>query len=231
MTKRILLASAAFALASTLSLPANAAGPWTGLYLGGHVGGTWGDVDVTNTTDSTPFFDLNPGDTATFSPNGVLGGAQIGYNYQMSNWVFGVEVEGSVMDFDEVKSLAGSDDVATLEAEWLATAAVRVGYAMNQTSLIYVKGGYATGNLRFNDSDTVPASTGAFSTDEMHSGWVAGAGFEHLMSDTVSVALEYDYVDLGEDTHSALTGGVVNEIGAQTHTVSVRLNWHWNPSL
>jgi outer membrane immunogenic protein len=230
MTKRILLASAAFALASTLSLPANAAGPWTGLYLGGHVGGTWGDVDVSNTNSVPTFFDLNPGDTVTFSPNGVLGGAQIGYNYQMSNWVFGLEVEGSMMDFDETKILL-FDDVGTLEAEWLATAAVRVGYALNQTSLVYVKGGYATGNLLFNDSDTVPAFTGAFSTDEMHSGWVAGAGFEHLMSDSVSVALEYDYVDLGEDTHSALTGGVVNEIGAQTHTVSVRLNWHWNPSL
>ena len=203
-----------------------AAGQWSGFYIGGHAGGTWGDVDVTNVTDTSTFFDLSPGDVVNFSPNGVLGGAQIGYNFQMSNFVIGLELDGSAMDLDEALDLG--DDVGSVEAEWRATAALRLGYAVNQKSLLYVKGGYATGNLQFSDVDSCCGPTGSFSTDENHSGWVAGGGFEHLMSDDVSIAIEYSYVDLGEDTHTTAT--VVNDIGAQTHTVTARLNWHWNPS-
>src|SRR5262249_4775515 len=46
---------------------------WTGLYVGAHVGGGWADLGV--------------GDTAS----GFIGGGQVGYNYQINQWVFGVE--------------------------------------------------------------------------------------------------------------------------------------------
>ena len=38
---------------------------WTGLYMGGHFGGAWGDSD---------WFDLGAGNIGSQSPSGILGG-------------------------------------------------------------------------------------------------------------------------------------------------------------
>jgi len=229
MTKNVLLASAALAFASLASFPANAAGEWTGIYIGGHVGGIWGDIDVTTVSDNSAFYDPAPGDVAAFSPNGVLGGAQFGYNYQWNNIVVGIELDGSATDFDE--SLSPSDDINSIEMDWLATAALRVGYVVMPNSLVYLKGGAAAAKLQHNVVDTV-APAGAFTTDETHTGWIAGAGFEQLISDNVSVGVEYNYIDLGDKDHTGTSGAstLVDSIGGNVQTVSVRLNWHWNPS-
>src|SRR5215469_11875750 len=48
---------------------------WTGVYVGAHAGGGWADLGV--------------GDTGT----GFIGGGQIGYNYQINQWVLGVEAD------------------------------------------------------------------------------------------------------------------------------------------
>src|SRR5258708_5620649 len=58
---------------------------WTGFYLGAHVGGTWGDVDVKD-----PNGGVNPG-PFPFSADGVFGGGTAGYNVQTGNLVFGIE--------------------------------------------------------------------------------------------------------------------------------------------
>jgi outer membrane immunogenic protein len=228
MTKRALLASV-FAF-STVVTPAFA--DWTGLYVGGHVGGTWGDVDLTSVTNGSLWFDMSPGEQFNFSPDGVLGGAQLGYNHQFTNWLIGVEVTGSGMDFDETQlSTFGlaTDDVVTVESEWLATAALRLGFLWSPQSLIYLKGGYAAGDIQVTAVDTVGANQGALATDETHHGWLGGVGFEHMISSDVSVGVEYNYIDLGSDSHSS-PGPIVNDLESQRHAVTARLNWHlWTP--
>lgn len=226
MTKRVLLASV-FALGAIVA-PASA-GSWTGVYIGGHVGGAWGDVDTTNITNGTLYWPLNPGNSATLSPDGVLGGAQLGYNFEASGWLFGVELSASGMDLDETAFLL-PDDNYTVETEWLAIAAARIGWIWNQTTVFYVKGGYAAADIQTSESDTVAPNVGTFTTDETHSGWTAGAGFEHMISPDVSVGVEYNYIDLGSEDHVAVPPPVVNEVEAQLHAVTARLNWHfWSP--
>ena len=56
---------------------------WSGLYLGVQIGYAWGsdpvdEVDVIAPVANNAFFNLKP--------NGVLGGAHVGYNLQFSNW-------------------------------------------------------------------------------------------------------------------------------------------------
>src|SRR5262245_32775085 len=67
---------------------------WTGFYAGGNFGGAWNHRNVTDN-----FFGLN---LSNSSNDGVfIGGGQLGFNYQFSNIVLGVE-----WDFD----WAGNND-------------------------------------------------------------------------------------------------------------------------
>jgi outer membrane immunogenic protein len=77
---------------------------WTGFYVGGNVGGSWGnartDVAGSGTSISLPTVApfTNPPTTFADSPtqrlNGVIGGGQLGYNYQFSpRWVLGFEAD------------------------------------------------------------------------------------------------------------------------------------------
>ena len=212
------------------------AAEWTGFYIGANVGGAFGDVNLTGVSETTTYVNILAGEEFKFEPDGVLGGLQIGYNYQMSDWLFGLEVEGHGMDFDSALGVSIEPDVASIESEWGATATARLGFILNASSLLYVKGGYATGNIKttYLDTSGTPNTTGSFETDEIHHGWVVGAGFEHAIGDNTSFGVEYNYIDLGETDHSAVasgTGGglVVNNIDAQFHTVTARLNYHFNP--
>src|SRR5262245_40642382 len=90
MIKRILLAGlgvTAFATASAVAAPYN----WTGFYVGIHAGAATGDIDLTNQVEATGYIDLDTGDKIGFSPDGILGGAQLGFNYDFSGWILGVE--------------------------------------------------------------------------------------------------------------------------------------------
>lgn len=231
MSKRLLLASA-FAFVGA-AVPASA--DWSGLYIGAHVGGATGDVDWTNLTEVTGYIDLNTGDTLGVSPDGVLGGAQLGYNYVASRWLFGVEGTIAGMDFDDLAAnpFAVTDEFIQSEIEWLATVAARAGF-LSAGTLFYVKGGWAVGDVNTYHEDYAGGRQGSYSTDETHNGWVAGGGIEHAVSSDVSVGLEYNYIDLGEQTHAGVAtppfgGPVTNDVEAQLHTVTARLNWHFWP--
>lgn len=232
MTNKFLLASIGLGLALASVAPATA-GSWTGIYLGGHAGGLWGDVDTTQTAQTSGGFDFNSqliGDEHDLSPSGVLGGVQIGYLYQMSSMVFGIEVSGSMSDFDKSEIDPNDDDnVRTVNSDWNAAATLRTGYAFGN-SLVYVKGGYAIAEVDVNVVDTNPG-VDSFSTSERHDGWTAGGGFEHQLSNDVSLALEYGYYGLGAKDHTAVQGpdSETHEIDVTLHTVTARLNWHFNP--
>ena len=124
---------------------------WTGFYVGGFLGGAYGRSDIRFV-----------GDPAGAGNNpwvfGGLGGGQIGYNYQVNSWVFGVEGDiggtnlhgartcGNSIGRDPVTFLPTSFSPFLLTCRdsmnWIATAAARVGWAYGRT-LWYVKGGGA----------------------------------------------------------------------------------------
>lgn len=223
MKKQALLASA-IAL-GVLAAPASA--DFGGLYVGGHAGGAWGDIDTTNVTNGTAYWGLTPGFSAPGEVDGVLGGGQIGYDFKFSGWVFGVELAGSYGDVDQTL-LPFVDDVYTVEANWLANASARIGWLWNGRTLLYAKGGYAMAEIETTETDTVAPNTGAFSTSERHSGWLAGGGIEHMISDEFSFGIEYAYMDLGEQDHRPPL--IVNDVEVTLQTVTARLNWHfWTP--
>lgn len=89
------------AMAADLSAPVYTKAPppvaavynWTGFYIGGNVGSSWGRSSGTET-----FTDASSGAVLSSSANrfdmdGVIGGGQAGYNWQADRWVFGLEAD------------------------------------------------------------------------------------------------------------------------------------------
>ncbi|MGC2396059.1 MAG: hypothetical protein WA579_08685, partial [Rhodomicrobium sp.] len=116
---------------------------WTGLYIGAHVGGAWADLD---TADRFGVF--GPVDSRwKDSVSGVIGGGQIGYNWQATNvfsgFVFGVEADfgGTGFSFNHhpFNNVLINDDA---NSGFYADFTGRLGYAAGP-ALFYIKGGWA----------------------------------------------------------------------------------------
>jgi outer membrane immunogenic protein len=66
---------------------------WTGFYIGGNVGYSWGRSSTTQSfSDALTGTVLNATPTK-FDLDGIIGGGQIGYNWQKDKWVFGLEAD------------------------------------------------------------------------------------------------------------------------------------------
>ena len=169
---------------------------WDGFYIGGHVGGAWTNQEWVNVANTTAFGDLNAGEGFRQRGTGIFGGGHAGYNWQASNFVFGLE--GTISGLDNRGSVlnnvfgVGFDDRFSWRADWMATITGRAGIAVNN-NLFYVKGGYAGVNNRLAVSDTVPANVGSGSSTQWHNGWTVGAGWEYGITANWIVGLEYDY--------------------------------------
>jgi outer membrane immunogenic protein len=138
---------------------------WTGFYVGVNVGGSWGRSE-TDANLSDPFFTgavlfATPID---FNMNGVIGGGQIGYNWQSGTWVLGIEadIQGSgqkgsafftcstVICNPRADQPETSMASATLEQrlQWFGTLRARAGATVYPWLLVYVTGGLAYGAIK-----------------------------------------------------------------------------------
>jgi outer membrane immunogenic protein len=137
---------------------------WTGFYVGGNIGYSWGRSDVTLGDD---FSGLAFATSERLKPSGVIGGVQAGYNWQASrNWVWGVEADfqwsgqkdsvSRSLDFGpescgETCTISGTA-AGRLESKltWLGTVRGRVGFVADSmpTVLWYGTGGLAYGRVK-----------------------------------------------------------------------------------
>ena len=133
---------------------------WTGFYVGGVGGGAFGGhADATFAPAPAPDqvnYDSFPGATSSSRLAGILGGGEIGYNYQMGPWVLGLEgdlvwtnARGSKACGNLVGGLFGGQPANALfnstchdDLDWLATVTGRAGYSWGR-ALYYVKAGAA----------------------------------------------------------------------------------------
>jgi outer membrane immunogenic protein len=71
---------------------------WCGFYVGGNVGWAWGR-DAVTTTSTFPGFlavdvaALNTAASPALTSNGLIGGGQVGYNWQIGSAVIGIEAD------------------------------------------------------------------------------------------------------------------------------------------
>ena len=174
--------------------PATPASPWTGPYAGVNAGGGFGTVKDPTVTPVT-------GDIKT---GGVLGGLQVGYNYQVDSFVLGVEADYALAhlkgDVSASAPAFGLTGTATAESslDSFGTVRVRGGVAMN-SALLFATGGWAYGHNKL----TVSGSSFATVSDsKWMSGWTLGGGVEYAFLPNMTGKLEYLYADLGKSTFS-----------------------------
>jgi outer membrane immunogenic protein len=242
---------------------------WTGLYIGGNLGvgisrnqfsqGACKEVSGPDVTDAKDFCSdlFKPGSyLGSHNGLGVVGGGQIGYNWQFANSPVVVGIEGTYSAADlkgdhQNTGVAGTDGVLHGQERFftktngIATITGRLGIASGpqDRTLWYIKGGgawartsvAAVGDLVFDGSDKSVAS---FSNSKWRSGWTVGTGVEWGLFDNWSAKIEYDYLDFGTK-QIAFAGAVVDPsdtqpfartigLKQQIHLVTVGLNYRFN---
>jgi len=193
---------------------------WSGFYIGAHLGSGWATIDQTGyaTPLGFPTF-ANP--SPPQSADGFLGGGQIGFNYQVNQWVFGVEGQFSGSGIKTASACGNgitaiSFSTCHTNIEWLGTLTGRVGWAVDH-ALVYVKGGAAVTHTKYS-YDFLPITLVAIPLDNFSStawGWTWGAGIEYALTSNWSAKVEYEYLDFGTKSFGLplLDNVVRNEIG------------------
>ena len=195
---------------------------WTGFYVGAEFGGQWGQNStslVNNFTGNTLLT------TGSYNTSGVVGGGLVGYNYQINQFVLGVEAD-----------LTGSSNqgrfttpvgFASQNSQYGFGAGVRgrLGWALDRT-LIYATGGWAyeTIDQTYNNPFLNGFLSQRISTDR--SGYTIGGGVEYAFSPNWSGRLEYRWTDYGK-----YVSNYSNLVSIQQHptdnTIQAALIYHF----
>jgi outer membrane immunogenic protein len=184
---------------------APAAYSWTGCYIGVHAGGgTMKDSQVQSNL---------------FNGGGGVAGGQVGCNYQVNQFVFGLEGEGwwsNVRDrynstenrpFTPANGYAfNSAYNSEFKNKWDAAISVRAGYAYDRV-LIYGKAGAVVGGFDYNDRGAYsytylnPANNQSYAYNTNGSGnlygILLGMGLEWAFMGNWTTKIEADYIIYG----------------------------------
>ncbi|VTZ21453.1 Outer membrane immunogenic protein [Methylocella tundrae] len=168
---------------------------WTGVYIGGQIGYAWGK---TNSNIGDAF-----GDYAAFSTNnsGVIGGAHVGYNLQLSQFVVGLEgdVDGSSMSKSISGVVGGVPTTVSSNMSVQGSIRGRVGYAWDRV-LLYATGGVAFAGV----GGTIYGPFGGqVSSSSTRVGWTVGGGLEYAVTNNWSIRAEYRYAQFGHSSFAA----------------------------
>lgn len=199
---------------------------WTGAYIGATAGYGWTESASTITaidTIVTPFF-LSQG-TIPRSLNsrfdGFIGGAEIGYNWQIDRWVAGLETDLSYSKMgagvtNYTPEIGANPETLTshnTELSWFGTARARLGYLVTPETLFFATGGLAYGHVKVSSTlvpePTFPCARNALcsagSASETRIGWAIGGGVESKIASNWTAKVEYLHFDLGTISDTTLS--------------------------
>ena len=164
---------------------------WNGLYAGLNIGYEW--TKVTN---------------SGFKPSGIAGGGQLGYSWQIGQFVLGGETD--------IQASAADDTFAPYKFSnpWFGTLRGRAGFAINNV-LLFATAGLAYGELK--------AELGNLDESKTLVGWTGGVGMEVGFTPSWSAKVEYLYMDLGSRAYTIT--GVDN--GLHGNYLRLGLNYHF----
>ena len=201
---------------------------WSGFYIGAN--GGWGSSR--NCWDFLPVAGGVTPEGCHDATGGVAGG-QVGYRWQSGGWVFGLEAQGDWADLRGSNiSLAvpapGAINRSKIDAFGLFTG--QIGYAWN-SALLYVKGGAAVTDSRYDIRNAVTNVLTASSGDQTRWGGTIGAGVEYGFAPNWSAGVEYDHI-FTQDKNVTFTapGGAfagTDRVRQDVDLVTARVNYRF----
>jgi outer membrane immunogenic protein len=185
---------------------------WTGFYAGVNLGG----ISATNSDGA--------------SGGGVLGGGQLGYNFQSGNIVFGLEtdIQATSVRGSNTVTIGGATLSETLRQPYFGTVRGRIGWTWDRW-LAYVTGGYAYTSIT-HDGTATGTVTGTYSAINFKSGATIGGGLEWAAGDRWSVKGEYLYLSFNGNTnvYTTTTPPVSITYGRPSeHVFRAGINYHF----
>lgn len=218
---------------------------WTGFYAGAQAGAAFNrDSGPFQAPNSTFSGGSNNGDS------GFIGGVHVGYDWQFDNFVVGAVADINYIDASSVSTFPVAGAVggvpgdfvfgATSDIDFVGTVRARAGLAADRF-LVYATGGLAYASLdtsavgpaTFTATAATPAATNltpgaydvTYSNDNDDVGYAVGAGVDYLVTQNLSIGVEYLYTDLGSET-STVTFTPTAGGAATTATTSNDLDFH-----
>jgi outer membrane immunogenic protein len=166
--------------------------------------------------------------------NGVIGGAHVGYNYQINQFVLGLEgdVDGSslskTVNFAPFSNYYQDYIPTTVHSNLGVQGSIRgrLGYAFDRV-LVYATGGVAFGGFSTSISTVYtnalfyPAFFRRDSFSNTRVGWTVGGGLEYAVTNNWSSRAEYRYTDCGPSNNvlvNSFPGFNGDFLGASVHT-------------
>jgi outer membrane immunogenic protein len=192
---------------------------WTGFYLGINGGAVWHRAK-THITDLIPSDDFS-----TVKATGATFGGQAGFNWQVQQFVFGIEADWNWVDANGSSNFTVLPLIGSYSSKLssLTTVRGRVGITMSST-MFYATGGFAGGKV----NNQVPVRMGGFSDNDFKTGWTAGGGIEHMFAQHWSAKVEALYVDLGKSTVQGFFGpGYTGRFDNTAIVARAGLNYKW----
>lgn len=206
---------------------------WAGFYVGVNAGGLWARSDVTDVNAYAAF--AVPGTVTSVNRNSYLAGGQFGYNWQASNYLFGIEADAGYMDLGGTRLLTGtaSGTRIGLRSGAYGDITARLGLAYG-SALFYAKGGYAVLENASSFS-TVTGSFSGVSKQSTDSGFTIGGGIEYGFTPNWTAKVEYLHFDFGNQLHYTVFGptgasALFNQ-NLRVDTVKFGVNYKWGSPL
>jgi outer membrane immunogenic protein len=193
---------------------------WTGVYLGGDIGYAWGSDRI----------NVLGFDAISASPQGVVGGGHIGYNYQINQFVLGLEGDVSGTNFRNniIGPFSGTGYGVNIPIE--GSVRGRIGYAWDRT-LFYATGGAAFGDIHhdyYGGTLFAASPIPFYSRSKAQVGWTVGAGIEYALNNNWSVRGEYRYTQFGSQSDVIFGTGAFPRHTIEEHAVRVGFSYKFD---
>ena len=235
---------------------------WTGFYAGVTLGGASSTGDTSQGINSifctfgvvgcpasgSALASALPGSFNT-SGSGVIGGGEVGWNWQSGHLVWGIETDFSATDISGSQTVAPSaalvgfpghhavnvQETVSERLSYLGTVRGRLGYTLMNSLLAYGTGGFAYGQVKSSASLAENLSGGCAcgpfptvtdSQSTTMTGWTVGGGLEWRFAPQWTLKGEYLHYDLGTLQNNLgfiQTGGLGNPFYGATTTVSSKV--------
>lgn len=227
--------------AGIASTPQAQAFDWTGFYIGGHSGYGSGDENDNQSQYFSGPTGPSPGGTSTATTtnvtgpgpildhlnlNGFMGGVHAGFDYQIDEFIFGVEGDVDYADIERSQNgvyHSGHDlRRLTFESRWQESLRLRAGFTPFDRVAVFATGGLAIAEGKLSNSGThfgipIPSTT----AKNTHTGWTAGIGAAYALTNNWVGEVTVRYSDFGSEAYPTDDGPVTVDWTQVTASIGI----------